>query len=63
MVPKAWKDALWFGRCQHNKKQTNKQPSLTEKFQSGGKTNYNEIHKFPSFSEKTSWCKLAKTCH
>jgi hypothetical protein len=44
MLPKAWKEALWFGRSQHNK-ENNKLPSLIEKFQSG-KKNYNEVSKF-----------------
>jgi hypothetical protein len=52
MVPKAWKDALWFGRCQHNKKQTNKQPSLTEKFQSGGKQITMKYTSFQVFLKK-----------
>jgi hypothetical protein len=63
MAPKAWKEALWFGRSQHNKenKQTtflNREISIWKK-----KKKTMKKHKFPSFSQKSFWCKLAKICH
>jgi hypothetical protein len=37
MVPKAWKEALWFGRSQHNKE--NKQTTFLNREISGWKNN------------------------